>query len=133
MALLRYLKSLIRTFRNFRVEMRASRALGRSERLLQQGKVPDAFESARDGLVLLRTSGMDRRGTSGGVLLMLTIRAEQLGQKVGLAGASNLDIADSVEILRGIPPNPKSQLAEIRKEWLPYFESRLGQFSNKDE
>jgi hypothetical protein len=113
--------------RSFRVSLRASGLYGRSIKLRRAGRNAEALSVARQGLSVL--AGPDVRRLSppeSACLLSLTIQVEQLAHQLGAPGASWRDVVDSFNLLKDLPETATGDAGETRRNWLPYFESRLG-------
>jgi hypothetical protein len=81
---------------------------------------------ARDGLRAL--NGRFVRSQSppeGSALAMLTIQVEHLARQLGEPGASRRDLAESCKYLGSLPEPLRGELAEIKRNWLPYLAARL--------
>jgi hypothetical protein len=113
--------------RSFRVGLRASGLYGRSIKLRRAGRNAEALSVARKGLSLLAGADVRRQSPpESACLLSLTIQVEQLAHQLGEPGASWRDVMDSFQILKELPENATGDVGETRRNWLPYFEARLG-------
>lgn len=64
-------------------------------------------------------------GPEGSTLMSLTIVVEQLAEELGEPGASQRDLADTLELLRGLNSTGRQELSETRRLWIPYLEGRV--------
>lgn len=81
---------------------------------------------ARQGLLLLSDPVVRRReAPEGSGIVCLTLQVERLAHELGETGAGEKDLADTVAFLRSMPAPAKGPVAEIKRDWLPYFEARL--------
>ena len=113
--------------RSFRKSLRASGLYGRSIKLRRAGKNAEALSIARQGLSVLAAADVRRQSPpESACLLSLTIQVEQLAHELGEPGASWRDVVDCFQVLKDLPDNATGDVAETRRNWLPYFESRLG-------
>ena len=113
--------------RSLRVSVRASGLFGRSIKLRRAGRNAEALSVARQGLSLLAGPYVRRQSPpESACLLSLTIQVEQLAHELGEPGASWRDVVDCCQLLKELPETAKGDLEETRRNWLPYFEARLG-------
>jgi hypothetical protein len=110
--------------RSLRSSLRASGLYGRSIKLRRAGRNAEALAVARQGLSVLAAADVRRQSPpESACLLSLTIQVEQLAHELGESGASWRDVVDCCHFLRELP---SGDAGETRRNWLPYFESRLG-------
>ena len=122
------LTRLRNAFRRHRIGLNAAGHFGRSLKLRRAGQVQEALEVARQGLILLGDPVVRRQqGPEGSGIVCLALQVEQLAHELGETGVGQRDLADSVAFLRSLPATAKGQAAEIRRDWLPYFEARLAE------
>ena len=126
------LADLLRALGSVRAAGKASGCFGRSVKLRRSGRLTEALDVAREGLGVLSAPGVDRPGSpEASVVVMLTIQVEQLAHTLGEPGASPRDLADSIEFLQSLPAETNGQAAQLREQWLPYFEARLAQLARQ--
>ena len=114
--------------RSYRVALKASGLFGRSVKLRKAGRSREALGVAREALALLGTPAVQRQHPAeGSGVVTLTIQVEQLAHELGEAGAGARDLADALRYLHDLPPTVKGEVAEMKREWLPYLEARLGE------
>ena len=95
--------------------------LGRASKLQRRGKVEEAVSVAREALELLRAPHVIRNHPpEGAVLCTLTVLVEDAAHSLGLPGADDRDIRDSIEVLKQLPEG-----SDELRDWLPYLEGRL--------
>jgi hypothetical protein len=122
------LNSLLDGVRSYRASLKASGLYGRSLKLGKAGRAREALEAALEGLLVLSAPIIKRQGApEGSVVTMLTIQVEHLAHALGAAGANRKDLADACQFLRSLPEPLKGQVAEIKRDWLPYLEARLAE------
>jgi hypothetical protein len=93
------------------------------------GRSREALEVARQGLLLLSDPAVRRKeAPEGSGIVCLTLQVERLAHELGEIGAGERDLVDTVAFLRSMPAPAKGQVAEIKRDWLPYFEARLNSF-----
>lgn len=113
--------------RSFRNSLRASGLYGRSIKLRRAGRNAEALAIARQGLSVLAGDDVRRQSPpESACLLSLTIQVEQLAHELGEPGAGWRDVVDCCQVLRELPADATGDVGETRRNWLPYFESRLG-------
>jgi hypothetical protein len=126
-------RALRNRLRSLSMALRASGRFGRSIRLRKQGRVREALEVAREGLVLLRDPAVRRDGPEGSVIVSLTIQVEWLARQLGEPGAAERDLADSVRLMKGIAGTATGRAAETNASWLPRLEARLAESAGDAE
>ena len=127
MWLAQHVRDWCRALRSFRVGLLASGLYGRSIKLRRAGQDVKALSVARAGLSLLAGADVRRQSPpESACLLSLTIQVEQLAHQLGEPGASWRDVVDCFHALKELPANATGDVGETRRNWLPYFEARLG-------
>jgi hypothetical protein len=107
----------------------ASGQVGRVSKLRKVGRPRQALETAHRALARLRMSDVPPQGLSYAIVV-LTIQVEQLAKEVGGPGANPKDLATALESLREpsvrrLPAHAEAQLADVRRDWIPYLKARL--------
>ena len=126
MALHDRFQRLVDSVRSYRISLKASSKYGRSIKLRRIGRSREALEVARQGLFLLSDPVVRRQeAPEGSGVVCLTLQVERLAHELGEPGAGERDLADTVAFLRSMPAGARGQAAEIKRDWLPYFEGRL--------
>jgi hypothetical protein len=111
---------------SYLIALKASGKYGRSIKLRRIGRSREALEVARQGLLLLSDPVVRRReGPEGSGIVCLTLQVERLAHELGEPGAGEKDLSDAVAVLRSMPAQAKGEVAQIKRDWLPYFEARL--------
>ena len=112
-------------FRTVLCAMKASGAYGRALKFQRNGKDAQALDAARHGLALLGKPHVlrDRPWTSS-VLALLTIFVEHYANKLGAPGASQRDLADSLQAFKAMAKSPDKSCKNYNDEIL-YLESRI--------
>ena len=117
---------LVDSVRSYRIALKASGKYGRSIKLRRMGRSREALEVARQGLLLLSDPVVRRQeGPEGSGVVCRTLQVERLAHELGDPGAGERDLADAVAFLRSMPTPAKGEVAELKRDWLPYFEARL--------
>ena len=122
--------------RSYILSLRASRRYGKSEKLRKTGRLPEALLVAREGLSILRSSGVIRDNPAEGtVIVFLTTTVEGIAHTLGEPGASLQDLEDSLQFLRDTPCGENAKLKDFRGTWLPYLEQRIeyNRYYDKDQ
>jgi hypothetical protein len=107
-----------------------------ASRLRQDGQAREALVAVREGLSVLRSPAVRRRGAAEGTLLVqLTTMAEELAQQLGERGADREDLVDTLSILselqavvERVPSIRKRQpalVSELSEKWIPYLRERV--------
>jgi hypothetical protein len=121
------LSRMKRAFRSYREALRASRRVGRVQKLRRVGRPTEALAAAREGLGFLSGPEVIRDNPPEvSALVCLTIAVEQLAQELHEPGACERDLRDSYVALTDLGDSPRGKLREFRAAWLPYLEQRLG-------
>lgn len=113
--------------RSFLLGLRASGLYGRSIKLRRAGRDAEALSVAREGLSILAGADVRRQSPpERACLLSLTIQVEQLAHQLGEPGASWRDVVDCLHALKELPDDATGDVGQTRRNWLPYFEARIG-------
>jgi len=123
-------RSWLRTVHSYMLSIRAAGRLGACNKLRRTGRLPEALQTAREGLALLRTPTVVRDNPAeGSALLFLTMAVEQISHELKEPGADFQDLFDSAHYLRSLNGDMKDSLKKMRAAWLPYLEERLSSLS----
>jgi len=115
-----------RAIRSYLLSLRAIRRYGKSIKLRDAGRLPEALQVAREGLSILRSSQVIRDyPAEGSSIVFLTTTIEGIAHTLGEPGASLQDLEDSLQFLRDLPSEEGSKFTEFRSTWLPYLEQRI--------
>ena len=107
--------------------LRASRRLGRAEKLRKASRPQEALAVAREGLSFLRYPDVIRDSPPEmSALVCLTMTIEQLAHELHQPGADERDLRDSYASLAELRALRKDSLRRMRAAWLPYLHRRLG-------
>jgi len=119
---------------SYRQALRASRRLGRAEKLRKASRPQEALAVAREGLAFLRHPDVIRDSSPEmSALVCLTMTVEQLAHQLHQPGADEQDLRDAYTSLAELRTRPKESLKKMRAAWLPYLHSRLGMVGDPPE
>ena len=123
----RWIVDAMGAIRSYVIGLRASSRLGSTLKLRRKNRPLEALQTARDGLVLLRAPGVRRdQPAEGSVLVGLTTNAEQLARELDQVGPTEEDLRYSYTYLVRLGSSGKRSVEELRDQWLPYLQKRLG-------
>jgi hypothetical protein len=121
---------------SYRQALKASRRLGRAEKLRKASRPQDALTVAREGLAFLHHPDVIRDSPPEmSALVCLTITVEQLAHELQQPGADERDLRDAYANLAELrtSTSPKESLRRMRAAWLPYLHRRLRMEGNPPE
>lgn len=117
---------MLKALRSYITCLRSSKMLGRADSFINAEKKHEAEAMLRESLRLLSRPCVVRHNPAEMSLIVTsTMRLEELAAERGVIGASNSDIADSLNFLKEF--GNKNSPIENHEQWLSYFQYRVNQ------